>query len=276
MIKALVVGLGMGQQYTAWFKSLGYTVSTVDSDPEKFANYLLLSDALTDCNFDIAYIGTPNYTHELLARQVAVRTKILLIEKPGVESQAAWIRFVNDFPETRIMMIKNNQYRLEHSGWRALADNSKKVTVCWSRQNGVPKPNWFKDKQLSFGGVKSDLMPHMLSYYTLLTDYKYGQKIYQDSDDMVNIGIDSRAFLEFKNKDTTWNLIVDWKNNCKDENYIEFETKLGVFKFDLGELCPADPYIRMIKTAMNNIDNKEFWLDQYDQDVWIHKQLETL
>jgi hypothetical protein len=32
----------------------------------------------------------------------------------------------------------------------------------------------------------------------------------------------------------------------------------------------------MIKTAVANKDNDIFWKDQFKQDFWIHKQIETL
>jgi hypothetical protein len=32
----------------------------------------------------------------------------------------------------------------------------------------------------------------------------------------------------------------------------------------------------MIETAIKNLNNKEFWTEQFNQDMWIHQQLEAL
>ena len=110
MSKALVIGLGMGIQYVSWLQDLGFTVTTIDTDLNKKPDY-------TDFEFlydeghkqDIIYIGTPNFTHESIARQVASHAQILLIEKPGFKNYTNWMRFVSDFKSTRVMMVKNNQ-----------------------------------------------------------------------------------------------------------------------------------------------------------------------
>jgi hypothetical protein len=32
----------------------------------------------------------------------------------------------------------------------------------------------------------------------------------------------------------------------------------------------------MIKDAVDNIDNYDFWQQQFEQDIWIHQQVENL
>jgi hypothetical protein len=32
----------------------------------------------------------------------------------------------------------------------------------------------------------------------------------------------------------------------------------------------------MIETAIKNLNNNEFWKEQFNQDMWIHQQLEAL
>jgi hypothetical protein len=49
----------------------------------------------------------------------------------------------------------------------------------------------------------------------------------------------------------------------------------SVVVFQLG-LCPEDAYQRMIKDAVDNVDNNDFWQIQHDQDIWIHKQIEKI
>ena len=280
MSNAVVVGLGMGVQYVSWFRDLGYTVTTVDTDASKNPDH-------TDFEFlydewhrqDIIYIGTPNYTHESIARQVASHARLLLIEKPGFKNQANWMRFVNDHHRTRVMMVKNNQYRPEVELWRDMAERSDRVNVCWERQQGIPTSAWFTNPKQSYGGVSRDLMPHMLSYYTNLTCYDYGTKIHSRKEDFVGVGVDTYCIMEFvaaNDKKTAWTLVTNWQTDEYDSAYIEFIIDGHSHIYDLGALCPAEPYKDMITTAVNNIDNNEFWNSQYDQDVWIHKQIGLL
>lgn len=295
MRKALVIGLGMGQQYALWLKEMDYDVYTVDVDPSKAASYTDVAVAVKDHPMsDIVYIGTPNWTHEPIARQVAPYCRLLLIEKPGVKDCNAWSKLVADFPDTRIMMVKNNQHRLEIKQFKQLADQSETVYVRWNNQNRIPSPgSWFTTKEKSFGGVSRDLLPHMLSYYCALTDYKQGTKIkatatqnYELKDihstDYGSINpngtydVDDFAYLEFKNGNTTWVLTANWKTNLEhDDSSISFGMKSSAVRYELG-LCPGDAYKNMINKAMLNLNNNEFWQDQLAQDMWIHQQIENL
>jgi predicted dehydrogenase len=282
MDKALVIGLGMGQQYASWLKSLNYNVYTVDVDPNKAADYADVASALRDHqHIDIVYIGTPNWTHESIAREVAPNSKLVVVEKPGVGYSNTWNQLVTAFPDTRFMMVRNNQFRIEMSGFEKLAKHSKQVTICWSRQDGIPGAPWFVDKAKAFGGVSRDLMPHLLSIYTALTNYKNGNKLYAHAEDKNNIGIDDFCEIEFSNN-AKWILTTSWKNNNKNEFYIEFDLGIEVVRFELGDYmtafggCPAGPYISMLKNAMENLNNNEYWQEQLEQDLWIHKQIENL
>lgn len=282
MNKALVIGLGMGSQYVQWLNHLGFAVKTVDPIPEKMPDYTNHIDAISECSYDLIYIGTPNFTHEAIARDVAESTKLLIIEKPGVKDSDTWKSLIEKYPSTRIAMVKNNQYRSEISGYENLAALSSKVKIVWSRKDGVPTSSWFKDKDRSFGGVSRDLMPHLLSYYTRLTKYSTGAKLVSTKIDTNNTGIDDFCSIEYKHADTHWELIASWKNNQEDEHYIEFTVNDRTVRFELGDYitafggCPATPYMNMILNFINNIDNNEFWLSQNHQDCWIHHEMETL
>jgi predicted dehydrogenase len=275
MDKALVIGLGMGQQYASWLKQLNHQVITLDVDTNKGADYNSTADALNDHpQFNVVYIGTPNWTHETIARQVASHTKLLIIEKPGLVNSEAWRKLVEDFPTTRIMMVRNNQFK-------QLAKHSKQITISWSRENGVPGASWFTDKSKAFGGVSRDLMPHLLSMYTALTNYNVGNKLYAIAEDRNNSNVDDFCEIEISNR-TKWIFNANWKNNNKNEFYIEFDLGIDVIKFELGDYmtafggCPAGPYMLMIKTATENLNNNEFWQEQLEQDLWIHRQIENL
>jgi predicted dehydrogenase len=281
-MNALVIGLSMGKQYAGWLRELGYQVTTVDVDISKQPDYTNYNVALENKSYDIIYIGTPNFTHESIARKSADHTKCLLIEKPGVATSDSWWKLLSDFPSTRIAMVKNNQYRSEISGYKNLLQLATNVNIVWSRKDGVPRSGWFTDKEKSFGGVSRDLMTHLLSYYTDLTDFHAGSKRYSLVDDKNNVGTDDYCEIQFVNNNVNWQLIACWQNNIQDQHYIEFIIKGKSIKFELGDYmtafggCPAGPYMSMIKTSMDNLSNQRFWDNQSAQDIWIHQQVEVL
>jgi len=290
MAKALIIGMGFGKAvYYPVLTKLGYEVITVDMDTSKGADYSSIEDAIrVHGKFDTVNICTPNFTHIKLARKVAALSKIVFVEKPGVVNSEAWQQLCRDYPKTRFMMVKNNQYR-GFDTFKELAKQSKLVKVVWNNKNRIPNPgSWFTTKELAFGGVSRDLMPHMLSYYVALTDYTKGNKLYgnaiqrhelkdlTDTDyGSVNhdgtYDVDDFCEFEFKNGNTTWILNANWKNDQADDVYISFDD----VKFPLG-LCPEEAYQAMIKNAVDNLNNDDFWQEQLAQDIWIHRQIENL
>lgn len=296
MKTSLVIGMGIGNLYKAVLTELGHKVVTVDMDPSKGADYYDYVAAFMDHeNFDTVHICTPNFTHLSIARNVAAYgASIVFVEKPGVDNANLWESMCKDFPETRFMMVKNNQYRNEIKNFKQLADQSERVFLRWNNVNRIPHPgSWFTTKEKAFGGVSRDLLPHLLSYYCTLTDYKQGTKIKAsarqsytleeiDSTDygVVNkdgtYDVDDFCYLEFENNDKKWVLSASWKIPVeKDDSSIAFGMKYSAVRHELG-LCPEDAYKRMIQTAINNLNNDEFWKDQYDQDLWIHRQMEEI
>ena len=293
MKKALIIGMGFGRAvYKPVLEELGYQVITVD--PIQPADFLTVDDAVVaHKHFDTVNICTPNFTHELLARAVAPYADIVFVEKPGVKDHYAWQQMVIDNPTTHFMMVKNNQYRDTIEQFKLLADQSHTVRVVWNNKNRIPNPgSWFTTKERAFGGVSRDLIPHMFSYYTALTDYTKGNKLYatavqRHSLDTVNdtdygtvnkngvYDVDDFCEFEFKNGDTTWVLTANWKDDKADDVYISFDMKNSAAKFVLG-LCPEEAYKAMIENAVNNLNNNEFWKEQLAQDIWIHKQIENL
>ncbi len=293
-MKALIVGLGFGQAvYKPILSKLGYEICTVDL--KDGANYTNVDHAVRDHGkFDIVHICTPNYTHENLARQVAPYADIIFVEKPGVINHTAWHNLIKDF-DARVMMVKNNQYRAEIDEFKRLAKESNAVNIRWDSKNRIPQPgSWFTTKNLAFGGVSRDLIPHMLSYFTALTDYIASTKNYvlahqqytlSDIDDtdygVVNkdgiYNVDDFCSFEFVDtENTNWMLTANWKNNKEDDSSISFHLKDGnILKFNLG-LCPEEAYEKMIKTAVENLNNDKFWKSQYEQDMWIHRQIEQI
>lgn len=291
-MRALIVGMGIGQLYHSVFSSLDYEIDTVDANPEKKATFTSV-DNIKD-QYDIAVVCTPNFTHEIVARTIAKNCKIVLIEKPGVQDSKAWFCLIEDFPNTRFMMVKNNQYRDEIKIFQTQADQSERVYIRWNNSNRIPQPgSWFTTKELAFGGVSRDLIPHMLSYYCALTNFPQGQKV--DSASIQNYllsditstdygtvnpngvyDVDDFCKLEFKNGNTVWTLSANWKTNLDhDDSSIAFGMKNSAVRHELG-LCPESAYKKMIETAVENLNNDAFWDDQFAQDLWIHEQLEEL
>ena len=289
MTKALIIGMGIGQLYQRVFNELKYDVETVDIKLK--ATYKDAADAKG--NYDIAVICTPNFTHEVIARTIANKCKIVLIEKPGLQDSKCWQCLVEDFPNTRFMMVKNNQYRKEIKEYQRLAGLSDRIQAVWNSKDRIPFPGgWFTTKEKAFGGVSRDLLPHLLSYYTVLTNYKEGTKLFghavqrhqlkditQTSYGIVNqdgtYDVDDFAEIEYKNGDCLWVLSSNWKDNVADDVFLSFSMKNSAIKERLG-LCPEYAYKTMIETAIKNVNENSFWEDQYSQDIWIHEQLESL
>jgi hypothetical protein len=280
---SLIIGMGFGGLYKKVLTELGHNVVTVDPDPGKGADYATFDLVPKDIMFDTANICTPNYTHERIARMVATRCRIVCIEKPGVENAAEWAKLCADFPGTRFMMTKNNQWRDNINTLKELYGTSKAVNFNWINHNRVPNAGtWFTTRRLAYGGVSRDLLPHLLSLYIAvepqwqdtkwevreakqcwqlkdLTTTDYGtvnpNGIY-DVDDYVRLSTPGVQFT------------ADWKGNAGDDIGIHFD---GTF-IELG-LCPESAYKRMMETAINNVAIDLFWKDQYRQDMWIHSTI---
>jgi predicted dehydrogenase len=293
---ALIVGLGFGNAvYVPIYQQLGFNIVTVDM--QKDADFKTLSDAIDAHQlFNVVHICTPNFTHEKLAKEIAPYAEIVFVEKPGVADHIAWSDLVEEHIDTtRIVMVKNNQYRAEIEQFRNLLADSVSVNLKWTNKNRIPNPgSWFTNKELAFGGVSRDLIPHMLSYFTTLTDYFYSEKLHVlatqnytldqitdsdygtvDPDGIYNV--DDHCSFEFVDTNSVnWKIVSSWKNNEADDSSISFVLKSDeIVKIELG-LCPEEAYKTMIITALDNKDNDKFWQQQYQQDMWIHRQVEKI
>jgi len=291
-MKSLVIGMGIGNLYEDVLTGLGHSLVTVDTDPNKQADFTNLSDALTE-KYDTVHICTPNFTHEDLARQVADHAGIVFIEKPGVINEQAWTRLLRDYPNTRFMMVKNNQFRANIDELKDLAKRSKYVELHWINNNRVPNPGtWFTTKKLAYGGVSRDLMTHLLSLFQELDHYtfwpsvitkqavqKHSLKDVSDTDyGQVNpngtYDVDDYCEFVLFSGDKEWHLVADWRGLDGDDIGINFHMLDGsVERFDLG-LCPADAYQTMIREALANINNDNWWAQQLMKDSWIHRMVE--
>lgn len=298
-MKSLVVGLGIGNLYVDVLAKLGSTVVTCDLDPAKNADYIHVSKALADGPYDTIHICTPNFTHEqIYFDYVRFRTAynwnrdtIVFVEKPGFESQENWRRTVA-LQQSRLLMVKNNQYRSNISVMAAVASTANSIKLHWLNEDRVPHPgSWFTTKKLAYGGVSRDLMPHLLSYLPVFFPQKYSDMLYTfktekrwqlsdlTSSDYGSVNtngtydVDDYAQVEFDwSTNQVIELVAGWRTLEKSDVSITFN---NATKFELG-LCPEDAYAAMIETAIKNRDNDVFWDDQLTQDLWIHGIMEKL
>jgi hypothetical protein len=293
MKTSLIVGMGIGNLYAKVLSDLGHSVITVDSDPKKNADFETVDAAIVACRmFDTVHICTPNFTHEEIARKLAPVTKIVFIEKPGVVNSKSWIKLITDFPRTRFMMVKNNMWRDNIVDLKASASRAKIVNIRWVRKNCIPSPgSWFTTRKLAFGGVSRDLMPHLLSLYVAMnpkwrTESVNGsgaqmmwnlEDIKSTDYGVVNpngvYDVDDKCHIDFGSK---WGCQADWRSMTTEDSSIQFIMQdNSVEVFNLG-WCPEEAYTAMIKDALDNVDNYQFWLDQFDIDTWIHEKIENL
>jgi len=290
--RSLIIGMGIGNLYKDVLTKLGHEIITVDSDPNKGADYTDIESAVRGNWFDTVHICTPNFTHLSIAEQVAPYAKIVFIEKPGVKTSAEWHNLVRRRPFTRFMMVKNNMWRSNIGELRELANRSKIVNIRWIRKNCIPSPgSWFTTRELAFGGVSRDLMPHLLSLYIALnpkwrTENVNGQGAMMhwtleniDSTEYGTINpdgvydVDDACHIDFGNK---WGCQANWRSITTDDSSIQFIMQdNSVEVFNLG-WCPEDAYLNMITDAIEHVDDHKFWLDQFEIDTWIHERIEKL
>jgi len=294
MARSIIIGMGIGQLYKTVLENLGHEIVTVDTDPAKGAIYDNLDTAiLLEEPFDTAHICTPNFTHFDIASKIAPHSKIVFIDKPGVADSASWRQLLDTFNQTRFMMVKNNMWRAKIPELQYIASLAVKVDFNWINEDRVPNPGtWFTTKKLAFGGVSRDLIPHLLSLFISCNPYWKDYSLSSTTEKVKRWNLESLSRTDYGtvNKDGVydvddyckltygdkWTLTANWKSDAADRRNIEFFMKdESVVVFQLG-LCPEDAYQRMIKDAVDNVNNDDFWQIQRDQDIWIHKQIEKI
>lgn len=289
-MKSLIIGMGIGELYKSVLTELGHEVITVDQDPSKGADFYDYGFAFAaHGRFDTVHICTPNYTHLNLARHAAIhKTGIVFVEKPGVPDAELWRAMVTDFmPTTRFMMVKNNQWRDNIKDMQDHYKTANVIKLNWINKNRVPRPgSWFTNKEYAFGGVSRDLLPHLLSlmmaiepgYRNINWTFKQVWQRWtldelKDSDygDVVTDGVynvDDSVELEGSLGDKRWIIRANWRSNTHDDVAIYFDE----YKIPLG-LCPEYAYKNMIQEAIHNQSDNNYWLNQFEQDLWIHKKI---
>jgi predicted dehydrogenase len=288
--------MGIGNLYATVLNNLGHGIITVDSDPTKKADFETVDAAIVACRmFDTVHICTPNFTHFDLATKVAKCSDIVFIEKPGVSTSNIWETLVKTFPNTRFMMVKNNQWRSNIKDLIKLTQEAKSVEIRWHNRDRVPSPGtWFTTKKLAFGGVSRDLMPHLLSFFMVLEPYyKTATPTARSATqhwslaDVANTDygtvntngvydVDDSCQLGFVCNNRVWTLDANWRTLGQDDRAIIFTMPdASQVRVELG-LCPEEAYQTMITDAVLSQYEDTFWNTQLTQDLWVHKQIETL
>lgn len=285
-MKSLVIGMGIGQLYKQVLTELEHTVITADLNSK--ADYKFWQDAIREHNqFDTIHICTPNFTHESIAQQVAKYAKIVFIEKPGLQYEFNWQQLIRENPNTRILMVKNNMWRDNIDELKSLYQQSNVISFNWLNENRVPRAgSWFTNKELAFGGVSRDLLPHLLSLFAAfepkydsvgwlyrhawqrfelkdLTDGDYGKV---NRNGVYNVDDNVELECTFKNKRCYFK--SSWRTLKPSDVGIHFDDTF----VELG-LCPESAYKNMIKDCIANINNDLFWQIQFDIDCWIHRKI---
>lgn len=285
--------MGIGKLYKEVLKELGHEVVTVDKDISKGADMPTIDSAIiAHAPFDTVVICTPNFTHESIAYQVAPHAKIVFVEKPGVMDSTTWKNLVLANPRTRFMMIKNNQWRLNIDEMKALAKKSNYVRISWVNYDRIPSPgSWFTNKDLAYGGVSRDLMPHLLSLFAELEPgYENAtliNKTFKQNWSLEDVStsdygvvdpngiynVDDECTLEFQLGGCQWVLTANWRSMSNTDVNIHFRDIDNILAdVELG-LCPGEAYSNMIKNAIKNINNADFWKKQFKHDTWIHDRI---
>ena len=293
-MKSIVVGLGIGELYRSVLTDIQIEAVTVDTDSNKKPNYRHLQDALmyqemsTSGRFITGHVCTPNFTHYDIADEIAPYCRIVFVEKPGVKSASEWQRLIKKHNSTRFILVKNNMWRSNIEELKQHAQRAESVELNWINKDRVPSPGtWFTTKQLAFGGVSRDLMPHLLSLYMSFDDdwrkedrvEKLAHRRYElaelSSTDYGQVNKDGVYDVDdlCKFSINKYKLTADWRDTESDKRNIIFNNP--DYKFELG-LCPEEAYKNMVAACICNLDNDDFWQDQLEKDLWIHKQIERL
>jgi predicted dehydrogenase len=294
-MKTLIVGLSFGQLYKSIYESIGAEIITVDRDETKHPDFVELTTALeAHPQFDTAHICTPNKTHFNLAKSLSGHCNIVFVEKPGVKNVAQWQALIND-KKTRYVMTKNNQYRDNIGEMTNLSHNVSSIDINWKNNNRIPSPgSWFTNKDLAFGGVSRDLLPHMLSLlismapqdydkYTIVdkhVEQRYRLEDCTDTDyGIVNengvYDVEDNVYLKLVGPKNVIKVNTSWRTDEEDDIAVHmYKGKLLFKSFPLG-LCPENAYKTMIENHTKNLNNEEFWKEQNKQDLFIHSVLEN-
>lgn len=306
MKKILIIGLGIGKLYRTLLENNNhgqYEILTVDIDPNKHPKYLDLDSCYSEHpKIDMALVCCPNYLHDSYITKLTQLNMcdVIVVEKPGLPTAFAWSNKVTAGFPTKLLMVKNNLYRnsLIDEIKKTISDNINDISginIDWLNVDRIPNPgSWFTNKELAFGGVSRDLMPHLLSIYyglfklmpvpILATAY---QKYTLDDISKSDYGtitveggvydVDDHAQMVLQTNTDGKQFVVTisaaWKTELTDPKIgvtIIFKNGTKVF-YDFG-LCPGNAYYKMIEDYLTMDDTQ--YQNHVHIDTWIHNSLD--
>lgn len=137
---ALVIGHGrMGQLHAKVLRDLGYTVTTVDPNPHTGPDHPTITQAQqhNPGQFDVAAVATPIPHLAPTARQAALITRTLLIEKPMASNTREAELLAQDLAHTNVCVGYTERFNPQI---RALTPSRYK-TAHFTRHNTRPSPD---------------------------------------------------------------------------------------------------------------------------------------
>lgn len=291
-----IVGLGIGSLYVSVAKTLGYNIVTIDYNPALHADYLTVDDLPSHLKFDMAIICLPNYLHESVAAKLVSRTSRIVVEKPGFESAKHWSEFQQKHG-IKLFMVKNNMFRTNF--YRVVADIEttdpiESIKILWINKDRVPGAgSWFTNKEMSYGGVSRDLIPHTLSVVQQIlctpnidSDFTAScEQVYDLKDITTNkwgtanpdgvYNVDDHAYFSTTIGDVKVECAATWKNNNISKDRAEWRVKFksGLSLVYTAGLCPEESYVAMINNYMNVTELQYQHYLKYD--IAIHNILDN-
>jgi len=267
--KILICGLGIGKLYYSLLKK-DYNIITIDSDKNKNADFLNIEDFLKEnYKIDLSIISLPNFLHEEYIYKLSKISNVILVEKPGLKNIEDW----NEASKKckKLIMVKNNLYRDQLQYIYKIIfekiDSIKYIHLYWLNKNRIPYPgSWFTNKELAFGGVSYDLMPHLLHFLfgiiginninklKIIKNHKchnfsLEEIIHTDYGNINKDGVydvDDYNIILMKYLNINISLISCWQNNIEDKREIDIGfTDNSKFKY-IFDLCPDYVYKIMI------------------------------
>ena len=291
-MKFLVVGLGIGQLYVNAAKHLQWEVDTVDTNADLNPTF---TEIPSTGSYDLAVICTPNYVHQDNLDKLLPICKQVLVEKPGLQSTQVWNTYVEQFPG-RVFMVKNNCFREFFYSIGLNLPSISHIELNWINKDRVPKPgSWFTNKELSFGGVSRDLLPHLLQVAIALVKYdvdnlkvvdsfkkqnytladidatSYGTKIENgvyDVDDECDVMLVYKDTLPIFCK-AAWKTdneeCIEWKIFMRDGYNVTYSSGL----------CPETAYVTMLASFEQGLDANGIMIHQ-KMDTFVHQVIDKL
>ena len=299
MTKLVIVGLGIGMVHFEQANALNLfdRIITVDPDPNKQATYTCVEQMLdqeSGLEFDASIICTPNFTHPNLIKQLAPYSDLIMVEKPGLSSAQEWTGVLEENPDTRIVMTKNNIFRNSVAFWQEEYQKSSVVNFVWINKNRVPFPGgWFTNKNKAWGGVSYDLMPHLIhmaitagsgrisepSFSTRFQKWNLADVRDTEYGAVNNVDpvydVDDHCRISFEFDDRKINCVAAWKSDQVQNNMVEvqFVQEDQTVVMDLG-LCPNEAYGKQLYHFLNM--NEDQYKIQNSLDKFVLSCIENI